>query len=427
MDIVVFWFRRDLRLDDNTGLAKAIHSGLPVLPLFIFDKEIIDDLDANDSRINFIYKKINQINSELNNKGSSVLVVKDYVECAFEKLLSDFNIKAVFANTDYEPYARERDQKINQLLQSKGVKFLISKDQVIFEKSEVIKDNEEPYTVFTPYKNKWLQSFSNNHDALNISNYNNSNFYKAMFGFPSAKQLGIKKNNIEVREPKFDAMEDYSKLRDYPYIEGGTFLGPHLRFGTVSIRKVVKSALNFDHTFLSELVWREFFMQVLYHFPRVIDRNFKKKYDNLEWRNNELEFEAWCLGKTGYPIVDAGMNELNQTGYMHNRVRMITAGFLTKHLLIDWRWGEAYFAQKLLDYELSSNNGNWQWAAGTGCDAAPYFRIFNPITQQKKFDKSFVYIKKHIPKFSPEKYYKPIIEHSFARKRAINAFKAAIQ
>lgn len=426
MELVVFWFRRDLRYDDNVGLASALKSGFKVLPVFIFDSEIIKNLDKDDARLNFIYDKLKDVNSELNKRNSSLLILKDNVKNAFDKLLKKYKVKAVYANSDYEPYAIARDNKIRLFLKSYGVDIKLFKDQVVFEPNEVLKPDGKPYTIFTPYKNKWLKKLELNFNNLNSTECRIENLFNAKFNFPTLKQLELKESSVKVRDINLDAIKNYASVRDYPYLDGGSYAGPHLRFGTISVRKLVKLALNLDQVFLSELIWREFFMQILFHFPKLVDENFKSQYNSLKWRNNEKEFEKWCNGETGYPIVDAGMKELYQTGYMHNRVRMITAGFLTKHLLVDWRWGESYFAEKLLDYELSSNNGNWQWAGGTGCDAAPYFRIFNPFEQQKKYDKNFIYIKKQIPDFNAASYLNPIVEHAFARNRAIETFKSAL-
>ena len=261
---------------------------------------------------------------------------------------------------------------------------------------------------------------------LNGTNKNESHFAKLEFNLPSLKELGFIRSSIKVHAYDISQLDNYDEVRNFPALNQTSFLSPHLRFGTVSIRKVVKQTVS-NQSFLSELIWREFFMQILYHFKEVVHSNFRRKYDHIEWRNNAAEFESWKNGATGFPMVDAGMRELNATGYMHNRVRMVVAGFLCKHLLIDWRWGEAYFAKKLLDYELSSNNGNWQWAAGTGCDAAPYFRVFNPTTQIKKFDPEMTYINKWIPELNALSYPSPIVDHKTARERAIAMYKRGIQ
>jgi deoxyribodipyrimidine photo-lyase len=396
------------------------------LPVFIFDSQIIHELPIDDARITFIYSILQKIGRKLNTKGSSLQIYKGSPVDVFNRLLSNFDIHAVFSNCDYEPYALERDRLIERLLKSKGISFLQYKDRVIFEKSEILKTNQEPYTIYTPYKNQWLKKFANERLTINETEPFLKNFYKNKFEFPSIEELGFRFSTIKVRDYSLVSIADYSKNRDIPSFDGTSFLGPHLRFGTASIRQIVSKLQKSDLVFLSELIWREFFMQILANFPRVVNENFKINYKNVDWRNNPHEFEKWCKGETGYPLVDAGMRQLNETGYMHNRVRMVAASFLCKHLLIDWRWGEAYFAQKLLDYELSSNNGNWQWAAGTGCDAAPYFRVFNPIIQQKKFDPSMVYIRKWIKDIDSGSYPEPMVEHSMARQRAIETYKAAL-
>lgn len=423
--ITVFWFRRDLRLEDNVALNKALLSGNKVLPIFIFDTNIIDSLPKNDARITFIYQTLKNIHTQLQKVESSLLIEKGKPLQVWKKLIKEYNIEKVFINKDYEPYAIKRDKEIATFLKTNNIACYNYKDQVIFEQNEIVKADEKPYTIFTPYKNKWLQSFNY---ELCITEFpvNLKDFYSCNNSFPALNTLGFKESTIKVKPYDLSVLSTYEKTRNYPSKEATSNLSPYLRFGLVSIRKVVKIAIKENATFLSELIWREFFMQILWHFPKVITHNFRPKYDSICWRNNEEEFLKWCNGKTGYPLVDAGMRELNKTGYMHNRVRMIVAGFLCKHLLIDWRWGEAYFAQKLLDYELASNNGNWQWVAGTGCDAAPYFRIFNPLAQLKKFDKNLIYIKKWIESYNELTYLQPIVEHKLARERAIKTYKKAL-
>jgi len=428
MKINLFWFRRDLRLDDNTGLDQALISGLPVLSVFIFDTNITDELPADDPRINFIYETLNSINDDLQKKGSSVYILKGDPGKIWKELIKTNDINAVYVNKDYEPYATERDDKIESLLKKHGIGFNRTKDIVIFEENEILKADNKPYWVFTPYKNRWLRMFKENLSLITAEKATyRSSFYPSDFVFPSIEELGFSKSSIKVKPYDLSVIHDYHKYRDFPAADRTSYLSPHLRFGTVSIRKLAETAFQKNLTFLNELIWREFFMQILFHYPHVVTDNFKPVYDNIQWRNDEKEFAAWCRGETGYPIVDAGMRQLNMTGYMHNRIRMITAGFLCKHLLTDWRWGEAYFAQKLLDYELSSNNGNWQWAAGTGCDAAPYFRIFNPDAQQKKFDHVKKYIRKWIEDFELPGYPAKIVAHDFARERAITIYKSGIK
>lgn len=424
MEIAVFWFRRDLRLEDNVGLSQALKYKYKVLPLFIFDENIISELPNNDARISFIYESLQSINKTLIKHQSSLLIKIGQPIKVWQQILEKYNVKAVFINRDYEPYAIKRDQVITSFLEEKGVELLSFKDQVIFEENDILKKDNTPYTVYTPYKNKWLDKLKQ--EQLQVNNkvcY--SNFYHANFTIPSLTKIGFKESLIRVKSYALLGLNEYKKNRDFPAKDQTSYLSPHLRFGTVSIRKVVESIKD-NQTFLEELIWREFFMQILFHFPTVVTQNFKPKYNAIKWRNNEKEFELWCLGKTGYPLVDAGMRQLNKTGYMHNRVRMIVASFLCKHLLIDWRWGEAYFAEKLLDYELSSNNGNWQWAASTGCDAVPYFRIFNPHQQIKRFDNQYNYIKKWVPEYNNSNYHTEIVEHTYARKRALAVYKAAL-
>lgn len=426
--INIFWFRRDLRLGDNTALNDALKRGLPVLPLFIFDTNITEELPADDPRISFIHNRLSEINNKLVNAGSSLLVLRGDPAEIWKNLAGSYDINAVFINKDYEPYAIERDNKIEKILGDKKIPLLRFKDQVVFEESEIVKPDNKPYTIFTPYKKSWLREFmktgyrEGKEPAAETGSY-----FRRIFPFPSLNEIGFRESNIKVRPFDLSVIRDYDKYRDYPSADRTSYLSPHLRFGTVSIREIVRTASDSNQTFLSELIWREFFMQILYHFPHVVTENFRRSYDDIVWRNDETEFKRWCIGETGYPMVDAGMRQLNETGYMHNRVRMITAGFLCKHLLIDWRWGEAYFARKLLDYELSSNNGNWQWAAGTGCDAAPYFRVFNPDTQQKRFDPQKEYIRKWIREYNTAAYPKPMVDHELARRRAVETYKSGLR
>ena len=425
-EITLFWFRRDLRLEDNVGLFHALESKYPVIPLFIFDDAILDSLPKNDARVGFIHDSLSKINHKLQETGSSLLVKKGKTEKVWQVLLQEFNVKEVFFNKDYEPYAIKRDMVICELLESNKTACFSFKDQVIFEEKEITKSDGLPYTVYTPYKNKWLEKYQSMAPVQEYdTNEKFSNFHKSNFTFPSLEQIGFEESSIRVIPHNLKNVLNYHETRDFPALDSTTHLSPHLRFGTVSIRKLVNWAAHKNQVFLSELIWREFFMQILFSFPRVVTHNFKSAYDGIQWRNDEEDFKRWCTGTTGYPMVDAGMRELNQTGYMHNRVRMVVASFLCKHLLINWQWGEAYFAQKLLDFELSSNVGNWQWAAGTGCDAAPYFRVFNPEIQLKKFDEKGIYIRKWIPEFDLG-YGEPMVEHSFARDRAIATYKAGI-
>lgn len=423
MKVSIFWFRRDLRLEDNTALYSALIENKNVLPIFIFDESILDELEQNDPRVTFIYNTLFKINQNLQKHNSSVKILKGETKTVWKSLVQNYEIDSVFINKDYEPYAIKRDQTIAQLLSKNRIKLLAFKDQVIHEESEVMKADGTPYTVFTPYKNKWLSLYTSKEIKPKITF---ENFYQENFSFPSLEALGFSESNIIVQDFNINNLDTYGETRNFPALDSTSYLGPHLRFGTTSIRQIIAELNPSNAVFLSELIWREFFMQILFHFPKVITNNFRSKYDGIKWRNNKEEFEKWCLGKTGYPLVDAGMRHLNKTGYMHNRVRMVTASFLCKHLLIDWRLGEAYFAKKLLDFDLASNNGNWQWVAGTGCDAAPYFRIFNPSEQLKKFDTSGTFIKSWLPELKTGKYSLPIIDHKLARARALEAYKDGI-
>ena len=422
-EVSVFWFRRDLRLEDNCALFQALNSNYKVLPIFIFDEAILNELPTNDPRVNFIYETLANINNELAKFDASLYVKKGNPAEIWATIFTEFNIKNVFFNKDYEPYAKERDEKIKLICHENNVECFTFKDQVIFEEAEIVKADGLPYSVYTPYKNKWLEKYHDNSPVEYKSETLKDYFFKAGFAFPSLKSIGFEESNIKVMPSNAECIKKYQDIRNIPSVETSN-ASVFLRFGTISVRKLVDYANKTNQIYLSELIWREFFMQILFHYPKVVNENFKSKYNFIPWRNNEAEFKLWCEGKTGYPIVDAGMRQLNKTGMMHNRVRMITASFLCKHLLIDWRWGEAYFAEKLLDFELSSNNGNWQWVAGTGCDSAPYFRVFNPTTQQQKFDPDFKYIKKWIPNFA-NSYIPEMVEHKFARERYLNAVKGS--
>jgi deoxyribodipyrimidine photo-lyase len=448
--LTVFWFRRDLRLHDNAGLFKALTSGLPVLPIFIFDENILLRLeDPQDARVHFIYEQLESLHQTLKDAGSGLTVLHGDPVTIWRQLIESYTIGQVFYNRDYEPEAVERDARVKGLLETTDIVVQTCKDQVIFEPTEILKEDGTPYTVFTPYSKKWLSNLRtgvavNGHTGEVRSaaegNYSVPYFpsqelmskflsYQAP-AFPSIESLGFKKSG-QLFPPIFikqGIIRQYDITRNFPSLaEGTSRLGVHYRFGTVSIREKLINALDLNMTYVNELIWREFFTMILAWFPRVVGHAFRPKYDDIPWRQDETAFKRWCEGKTGYPLVDAGMRELNVTGYQHNRVRMVTASFLTKHLLIDWRWGEAYFAQKLLDFELSSNNGNWQWAAGCGTDAAPYFRIFNPVSQQEKFDKELEYIKKWVPEYGTPAYDKPIVEHTFARERCLSAYKKALK
>ncbi len=425
----VFWFRRDLRIDDNKGFWEALSSGKEVLPIFIFDQSILDQLEKQDARVSFIHELLDKIDIELQKVGRNLAVFYGNPIEIFEKIVKENQIENIFTNHDYEPYARKRDETISAFLATKNIGFKTFKDQVIFEKSEVVKDDQTPYVVFTPYSKKWKENFK----KTPLIHFESEKFLENVvyhsYPFLSLNDIGFEQSKIKVAHfnNSDKLIQNYEDTRNFPALEGTSMLGTHLRFGSVSIRKMVAKAIQeTNETFWNELIWREFFMQILWHFPYSKDRSFRPKYDAIKWNNNESEFQKWCEGKTGYPFVDAGMRELNATGHMHNRVRMIVASFLCKHLLIDWRWGETYFATKLLDYEQSSNVGNWQWAAGCGVDAAPYFRIFNPTEQIKKFDKDLIYIKKWIPELQEFSYPEPIVDHKFARERCLRVYKEAV-
>lgn len=427
--MTIFWFRRDLRLHDNTGLFHALNSGDEVLPIFIFDQSILAQLPKDDARVTFIHQQLENIQQQLQAIGKSLAVFHGNPFEVFKQLIKENQIQSVYTNHDYEPYARKRDLEIYHLFKEHNVEFKTSKDQVIFEKNEVVKDDGTPYVVYTPYSNKWKDNFR----KTSLIHYNSEEYLNKLkihsYPFLSLNEIGFDPSTIRVTPYNIsDALIDnYEATRNFPAMNKTSFLGIYLRFGAVSIRKMVTKALESkNETFLKELIWREFFMQILWHFPHTVNSGFRPKYDAILWENNELLFKKWCEGKTGYPFVDAGMRELNSTGHMHNRVRMIVASFLCKHLLIDWRWGETYFATKLLDYEQASNVGNWQWAAGSGVDAAPYFRIFNPTEQIKKFDKDLVYIKKWIPEFGTDAYPEPIVDHKEARERCLKVYKQAV-
>ena len=428
--INIFWFRRDLRLKDNHGLFQALKDGNPVLPIFIFDENILSQLEnKSDKRVDFIFQVLEILNSFLNEKQTGIQYFYGKPLDVFQQISEQYQVEKVFNNEDYEPYARKRDAEILSFLNSKQIEFHSYKDQVIFAKDEVVKADGLPYTVYTPYSKKWLQNLKQeNYQPFPSEKFldNLLKFQPENFGL---EHIGFQKTDYEFQKPEinFNLIKNYDQTRNIPFIKGTSELSVHLRFGTIGIRTLVSKIKDVKPTFLKELIWREFFMQILWHFPKSAKHCFKEKYENIAWDNNEDNFRKWCEGKTGFPIVDAGMRQLNATGFMHNRVRMITASFLIKDLLIDWRWGEAYFAEKLMDYDQAQNVGNWQWAAGSGCDAAPYFRIFNPDEQQKKFDPELKYIKKWLPEFGTPNYPKPMVNHKEARLRTLEAYKKAVK
>ncbi len=428
--ISLFWFRRDLRLHDNHGLYEALKANTSVLPIFIFDTAILDALPKDDARVEFIHQQLTEIQKSLKAYGSSVSIYHGKPETIFDQLTDEYEVNTVYCNRDYEPYALERDQHISDLLASKSIEFKTFKDQVIFEQNEITKEDGLPYKVYTPFSKKWLAAFTTDHCSTFDSKALLDHTYQSdSYSWIDLESLGFQPNAVKISPYNVESaiIENYEATRNFPAVNGTSKLGPHLRFGTVSVREIVSKAIQHaNNTFLKELIWREFFMQILWHFPHTVTQSFKPQYDGIKWRNDSEDYKKWCNGTTGYPLVDAGMRELNQTGFMHNRVRMLVGSFLCKHLLIDWRWGEAYFAEKLHDFELSSNVSNWQWVAGCGVDAAPYFRIFNPTTQVTNFDKEHLYIKKWVPEYQELTYPTPMVDHKFARERCLMTYKAAL-
>ncbi|MGI4728810.1 MAG: cryptochrome/photolyase family protein [Janthinobacterium lividum] len=426
----LFWFRRDLRLHDNAGFYRALKSDKPVLPIFIFDTVILDKLDdKDDSRVTFIYRCLAGMDKQLKENGSSMLIKNASPTQAWTDILNEFEVDTVFTNQDYEPYAKERDAAITQILADKGAKFCTYKDQVIFDRDEIMKADGKPYTVFTPYKRRWLEKLNGFYLKSYLTEKYFQNLLQIKFQFPTLQSIGFEESSLPIPNQEYQSViADYLQTRDFPALEGTSRISHHLRFGTVSIRELATEAnKSAEKTWLNELIWRDFYAMILWHFPQTMNHAYRPDFDKIEWRNNEQEFEAWCKGETGYPLVDAGMRQLNTIGWMHNRLRMVTASFLSKDLLIDWRWGEHYFSRKLLDYDMASNVGGWQWAAGTGTDAAPFFRIFSPDAQTKRFDAKMAYIKKWVPEVDDSsKYPKPIVDHREARDRCLKAFKKAL-
>lgn len=437
----IFWFRRDLRLNDNAGLYHALRSGMKVQPIFIFDTNILDKLPSKkDARVSFIHTELQILKENLQKLGSDLWIFHGQPSKIFKQILAKHEIQGVYTNRDYESYAIERDLRVKTLLEEGKKEFHSFKDQVIFEAHEILKKDGTPYTVFTPYKRRWLERLETKRkgkQSYYFSSYPNEKYYKQLAQRDSTteynysmKQLGFSadiESMIPVKQVARKLIKSYAENRDFPALDGTSRLGIHFRFGTISIREKAAKAAKLSDVYLSELIWRDFYSQILTNFPHVEKQAFRAKYERVPWRNNEDEYKAWCAGKTGYPLVDAGMRELNATGHMHNRVRMVVASFLTKHLLIDWRWGEAYFAEKLLDFDLASNNGGWQWAAGCGTDAAPYFRIFNPTSQMDRFDKEKKYIQQWVEEWGTEDYPEPIVDHKEARERCLRTYKEALK
>ena len=439
--ISLFWFRRDLRLEDNRGLFNALKTGLPVLPVFIFDSNILNKLsNKSDARVNFIYKQVESLREKIEELGGSFYVAYGNPADIMDRITTELPVKHLFANKDYESYGIQRDYAIKDSLKAKNISFQLSKDQVIFEEREILsKSAGTPYTVFTPYSKSWKEKlksgmlegensplFAYDSEGL-LQNNLLSNVSVPLFPTLEFMHFQPSQRAFPSKELNFKVVENYTENRDFPAKVGTSRLGVHLRFGTIGIRELARKIINLNETFLNELIWRDFYAQILFNFPHVEKNAFRGNYDLIHWRNNTDDFERWTLGKTGFPLVDAGMRELNATGFMHNRVRMLTASFLTKNLLIDWRWGEKYFAEKLLDFDLASNNGGWQWAAGSGTDAAPYFRIFSPEAQMLKFDPQYQYIKKWVPEFGTPHYVKPMIDSKLSKELCLAAYQLALK
>lgn len=426
--VVILWIRRDLRFIDNRALYEACLSGFKVQLLFIFDTQILDELPADDRRVSLIYNRLQQLNNQLLPHGAAIRIEKGDPFTVFQRLIGEGSVKAVYANEDYEPYAVDRDNKIKALLAHKGIDIHLFIDHLSMSPSAIVKPDGTPYAVYTPWSRKWFELLQ----KKNLADYTVSNFAQMLAAFqqrfPTIEELGFNNTGDVATDelPTLSLLEKYAQTRDFPALSATSRMSVALRFGLISIRQLLRLSMPYK-LYVNELGWREFYAMVLWNIPHVVHRSYKPAYDNILWRNNENEFEKWKVGQTGYPMVDAGMRELLETGFMHNRVRMITASFLTKHLLIDWRWGEAWFAQKLLDFELASNNGGWQWAAGSGCDAAPYFRVFNPTIQMDKFDGKLNYVHRWIPEFGTSAYAKPIVEHKYARIRALETYKRALK
>lgn len=430
-EVSIFWFRRDLRLEDNAGLWKALKSGYPVVPIFIFDKNILDKLqDKTDARVTFLHNRLSEIQGQLKQLGSTLQVVHGTPLETMKELANQYEVKQVFLNRDYEPYARERDEQVFNFWKDKGVEVIGAKDHVVFEKNEVVKGDGTPYLVFSPYGKAWRKKLTEYHSKAYPTEVYFGNFFKQTErNIPTLQEMGFEPTSKDLPPSAVDEsiIKTYDATRNFPANEKGTTrLGMHLRFGSISVRHLLRKGLAGNDTFVNELIWRDFFQMALYYFPNSREKAIKPKYDLIPWETNMDHYQAWCEGRTGYPIVDAGMRELNATGYMHNRVRMIVASFLTKHLLIDWRLGERYFAEKLLDFDLASNIGGWQWASGSGLDAAPYFRVFNPTSQLEKFDKQLTYVRRWVPEYGTTNYPEPIVDHKWARERCLDRFKTAL-
>ena len=425
----LFWFRRDLRLEDNHGLYQAALRGRRVRPLFIFDTDILDKLPRADARVEFILRAVEKLHHDLRALGGGLTVEIGRPIEVIARLIAQHKISEVITNEDYEPYATERDRKIRAQLTAAGVGFTAFKDHVIFGPGDILKDDGTPYRVYGAYARRWRERFT----ADMPKPYRSGSALLKVgatrgAGPPTLARLGFTPAGIEFPDPRPSKkiIAEYADTRNLMGVDGTSRMGVHLRFGTISVRKLARISID-SSVYFGELIWREFFMQVLAHNPRTTRESYDLRFERVRWRSSRADFKRWCEGRTGYPVVDAGMRELNQTGFMHNRARMITGSFLCKHLLLDWRWGERYFALKLLDYDQSSNVGNWQWVAGCGCDPAPYFRVFNPTLQAKRFDPTGLYAGRWIPELEDGSYTDPMVPHEFARRRALGTFSAAVK
>jgi len=432
MKITLFWHRRDLRFQDNAGLAAALQSGHPVLPLFIYDQTILEKLPKNDARLTFIFDQVERLAHEAHEAGGGLLARYGRTPAVLKQLLQDYEVAAVYTNEDYEPYATERDAAIEKLLAAQGVEFKAFKDQVIFAKNEVLTKNGKPSKVFGAYSKAWQakvtpEDFKPHPSQQLFKKENLASPNKGDAQRPTLASLGFERHEQwtpPAHLPPTGVVKNYDKVRDLPAEKRGTTrMSVHLRFGTVSIRQLMHQAQELNNKLLNEMIWRDFFMMLLWHFPNTATEAYDPKMRHLPYRDDEAQYQAWCEGRTGYPLVDAGMRQLNATGYLHNRARIAVAGFLVKQLFIDWRLGEHYFSEKLLDYDMSNNVGNWQWMAGTGAVAAPWFRVYSPESQQKQYDPEYAYVKQWVPEFGTDQYPAPIVDHKFGRERAIDLIR----
>lgn len=428
--LVIHWFRRDLRWNDNRALHAALSSGHRVLLLFIFDENILQHLeDKQDARVTFLHNRMSVLCNEAQAKGSDIYVAHGNPHDVLLELIAKLDVRGVYANEDYEPYALERDGLLTTALSTQDILLHTFKDHVIKAPGEVVKPDGTPYTVFTPFSKRWHANLTEDDMEASPSEQHLDQLAKWQHkGMPSLQKMGFTPSEVAIPEANVtpQLLKQYAEMRDTPSVRGTSRVSVHLRFGTVSIRDMARQGFAHSEKWLTELIWRDFYQSVMHAFPHSMKDAFRTKYDRIPWRHDDAHFAAWKAGKTGYPIVDAGMRELNATGFMHNRVRMVVASFFCKHLLLDWRLGERYFAEKLLDFELASNVGGWQWASGSGCDAAPYFRVFNPTSQLQKFDAQLSYVKQWVPEFGTDAYPEPIVEHKFARQRAIDTYKSAL-